>query len=469
MKKTAFLLVWGILLLHSFVMAEPQQDVDKMLSFPHQKDSLLIRFHEGTTDAVKQMIFDQIGATPYRSFSLVKDSYALKLGTKMDLRTALTTALANVEVMNAEPNYLYSIFKDSNDPRYLSHELWGLEKIGCPASWDTVTDSSVIVAVMDTGVQVDHPDLAANLWVNEAEQNGIEGVDDDGNGYVDDIHGYNFADNTGEMEDEHGHGTHVAGTIGAVGDNGVGVVGVCWKVRIMALRISTAETHEITDEAIFAAIEYACKNGAKVVNMSFGGGAPSAMHQAAIYLSGFQKVLFVAAAGNETNDNDANPVYPASYALDNIISVAASDENDALADFSNFGLTTVDVMAPGVDILSASIEDESGYQEMSGTSMATPHVVGVAALLYQLHPTTTPQYIISQLIHNVDVVPDSKTLSGGRINLQKTIQANWEEQEEEENHKHSNGGCSSFHTTSLSLWDLLPYGLLLLFFVWKRR
>lgn len=296
----------------------------------------------------------------------------------------------NVEVI--EPNYIYRASRTPNDP--MLGQLWGMLNvgqkdsakqpgvagvdIGATQAWDIETGSKdVIVAVIDTGVDYTNPDLAPNMWTNEAELNGKSGVDDDGNGVVDDIHGYNASNDSGDPKDDHGHGSHCSGTIGAKGDDGKGIVGVVWNTRIMAVKFLDANGSGSLENAI-KGIDYATKMGAKIMSNSWGGGGISQTLKEAIERSHQAGALFVAAAGNESNNNDSNPSYPASYQVPNVLSVAAVDNKGNLASFSNYGKNSVHVGAPGVNIVSTTT---AGYDSWSGTSMATPHVSGIAALL----------------------------------------------------------------------------------------
>ncbi|UCC45225.1 MAG: S8 family serine peptidase, partial [Candidatus Zixiibacteriota bacterium] len=303
----------------------------------------------------------------------------------------------------------------------------------------------VIIAIADSGIDYQHPDLADNMWVNEAEQRGSPGVDDDGNGYVDDIYGYDFAgassrqtgDGDSDPDDNWFHGTHVAGVAGAVGDNGVGITGAVWNVRLMALKIIADDFSK--DPAIFAsdaveAVDYAVNNGAKIINASWGGSFYSQALYDAIKRAGDAGVIFVAAAGNDFgNDNDITPVYPASYDLDNILSVMSTDHNDEPAAFSNFGATSVDVAEPGEEILSTTPTTEqfpmvvfqvsTDYDTLSGTSLSAPYGSGACALIWSEYPTLTSGLVKGLLLRTVDpiVSPTRCCLSNGRINLYKAL------------------------------------------------
>ena len=295
----------------------------------------------------------------------------MKLSPGMKVETALTNLKQNPNLEYAEPNYIMRVLATPDDPQFA--ELWGLHNTGqtggtsdadidAPEAWDIHKGShNVIIAVIDSGVAWAHPDLddgsTSNIWTNTAELNGNPNEDDDGNLYVDDVHGWDFVGEDNDPTDYHTHGTHVAGTIAAIGNNTRGITGVNWYASIMPLRISGPVGLTDTARAV-EAIVYAADNGAKVINASWGGGGFSQALYDAISHANDQGVLFVAAAGNggddvSGDDNDATPFYPASYDLPNIISVAATDHNDNLAAFSNYGATSVDVAAPGVSILSS--------------------------------------------------------------------------------------------------------------------
>jgi subtilisin family serine protease len=312
---------------------------------------------------------------------------------------AIQTLAHNAMVEYAEPNYIYKVLggaselpTDSELPR-----LWGMINTGqnvegdagsftgkagvdidAQRAWQVETGShDVIVAVIDTGVNYANPELAPNIYTNEAEANGQPGVDDDGNGYIDDVHGYDFSATDADPMDVYGHGTHVSGTIGAAANNGNGVVGVAWNVRILPVRFLGDDGSGTLANAVLS-IDYATKMKANIMSNSWGGGGFSQALMDSITRAKDAGILFVAAAGNSSNDNDSSPSYPAGYQIDNVIAVAAIDPTGALADFSNYGKNTVQLAAPGVDILSYTMR---GLESWSGTSMATPHVTGVATLL----------------------------------------------------------------------------------------
>lgn len=328
-----------------------------------------------------------------------------------------------------EPDYLITLndFTPPSDP--LFGLLYGLSNSGqtggaagadisAPAAWELTTGDDVIIAVIDTGVDYTHSDLAANMWINHGEIPGNK-IDDDGNGFVDDVYGYDFFDDDGDPMDTHGHGTHVAGTIAAVGDNGVGVTGVNWSARIMALRF-IGPYGGWTSDAV-RALNYAVANGATISNNSWGGGGYSTALRQAIENAGAAGHIFVAAAGNNGRNTDNHPHYPSAYNLDNIVSVAATDHRDRLASFSNYGVVSVDLSAPGVSILSTM--PANSYNYLSGTSMAAPHVAGVLGLMHAYQPALSGAELIDALLDNVDPVPAlaGKTMTGGRLNAHAAL------------------------------------------------
>ncbi|MEZ0267448.1 MAG: S8 family serine peptidase [Phycisphaerae bacterium] len=356
---------------------------------------------------------------------------------------AAYAALAGLRgVGRVEPNFaIYAEAVTPNDTYYSPHQ-WGLNNTGqdggtadadidAPEAWDVTTgSSSVVVAVVDSGIDYAHPDLAANMWRNPGEVAG-DGVDNDGNGYKDDVYGWNFVSNSANPMDDYGHGTHVAGIIAAVGNNAAGVTGTSWNSKVMALKFlgssgtgSTANAIKALDYAKLMKTTYGAN--VRVINNSWGGGGYSTTLQNAIARTATAGMLFVAAAGNGGTDqvgdnNDATPVYPPSSTSANVVAVAATDRNDALASFSNYGPTSVDLAAPGVDI--ASTYPSNGYVYMSGTSMATPYVSGVAALAFGLRPASTYQQVKDALLNGVDKVAGltGKVLTGGRLNARGTV------------------------------------------------
>ena len=375
-------------------------------------------------------------ATTWRSRSLGEGFFAVTApGSSADDMVAWASRTAGVE--SVEPDVIIASATMPNDPSF--GRLWGLDNTGqsggvagadidATRAWDVSTGSrSVVVAVIDTGVDYRHADLAANMWRNPGEVAG-NGIDDDRNGFVDDVYGWDFANGDGDPYDDEGHGTHVAGTIGAVGNNGVGVTGVNWAVSIMALKFLGSDGSGSTSDAI-AAINYATRMrrdfGVNVVatNNSWGGGGSSAALRRAIQAGGDAGILFVAAAGNEGVNNDVTPSYPANDTSTAVIAVAATDRSNRLASFSNYGATSVDIAAPGAAIYSTV--PGNGYASYSGTSMATPHVTGAVALLAAANPQATGAAIRSAILSSATRVTGlaGKVATGGVLDVAAALTA----------------------------------------------
>ena len=342
----------------------------------------------------------------------------------------------NSHVASYEVDVVQKLQAVPDDPQY--GQLWGLENLGqtggtvdadidAEAAWDVSTgSSSIVVGVIDTGVDYTHSDLAANIWTNPGEIAG-NGLDDDGNGFIDDVHGYDFVNNDGDPMDDHNHGTHVAGTIAAAGNDGQGITGVNWSSSIMGLKFLSAGGSGYTSDAV-RAVNYATMMrttygvNVRVTNNSWGGGGYSDALASAIQASGDAGILFVAAAGNDGTNNDLGPHYPSNYELPNVISVAASNHYDNLAYFSNYGAGTVDLAAPGRSIYSTV--PGNGYASYSGTSMATPHVAGVAALAWSVAPEATVAEVRDAIFQGTDVLASlsGTCTTGGRLNAFNTLQ-----------------------------------------------
>lgn len=324
---------------------------------------------------------------------------------------------AQTQLTHCEPNVRWDLEVAPQDTLY--SELYGMKAISMESAWEHgVGSKNVVVAVTDTGVDYTHPDLAQNIWVN-ADEIPDNGIDDDGNGYIDDRHGIDTYHNDSDPMDDHGHGTHCAGTIGGKGDNQLGVAGVNWNVSIMPLKFLGAGGGGSTLDAI-TLIDYAVNNGADVINASWGGYFASQALKEAIMRARDAGVIFVAAAGNSASNNDGRPHYPSNYALSNVISVAATDENDNLTYFSNYGPTTVHVAAPGMSILSTY--PGGSYRFLSGTSMAAPHVAGLAGLLRSIYPDEPYTDTVKRILNGDPLASLSgMILTARRVNAYKSI------------------------------------------------
>jgi subtilisin family serine protease len=321
--------------------------------------------------------------------------------------------------IHCEPNLVRTASRVPNDPRL--GDLYGLTRMDAANAWEITTGSpSVMVAVIDTGVQYNHADLEHNIAVNSGEIPG-NGVDDDANGYIDDYFGYDFYSGDGNPADEHGHGTHCAGIVGAHGDNGQGVAGINWNVGILPVRV-LGPSGAGSDADVAAGMYYAISRGAAVLSLSLGGPSFSAVLDDAVQYARDQGVLVVAAAGNDHGqDLDVDPSYPASLSYDNMLAVAATDSTDGLAGFSNYGPSSVHVAAPGASILSTYIGGQFAY--MSGTSMATPYVAGIAALMKSAKQSLGYMEIRSGIISSSDPIEalQGKVMANGRVNAYRAV------------------------------------------------
>ncbi|NUQ65031.1 MAG: S8 family serine peptidase [Pirellulales bacterium] len=393
----------------------------------HDTSRILVRFRSDAPALPESAI--PSGSRYGRTFPLVSGLREIELEDGVGVEDALAWYRKLPSVLYAEPDYRLQIDAAPGDPQF--GQLWGLHNTGqaggtadadidAPEAWDVFSGTgATVVAVIDTGVDYTHPDLAANMWRNPAEVAG-NARDDDGNGLVDDVYGADFVNGDGNPIDDHGHGTHVAGTIAAVHNNGQGVAGVNPKAKIMALKFLDASGRGSVLDAV-AAFDYAVAHGARVSNNSWGGGGFSQALADAIQRARQAGHVVVAAAGNSASNNDTAASYPAGYDFDNILSVAATDRNDRLASFSNFGLASVDIAAPGQEILSTT--PGHTYSTFSGTSMATPHVTGVVSLVWDQHPDWTYARVIGQVLATADAIPSlaERTVVGGRLNAAAAV------------------------------------------------
>ena len=392
-------------------------------SAPYVPGRLLVKFRPGADGAARAAVATELGATTLRRFTLI-DAECMKLGAGVSVEQAVERLRGRPGVEYAEPDYELRVEGAPNDEWF--PYLWSLDNTGqtggtpgadihAVQAWDVFTgDPHLKIGVIDTGIDYTHHDLVANVWTNPGEIPD-NGLDDDGNGYVDDVHGYDFANGDGDPFDDHSHGTMVAGIIAGKGDNLIGVPGVCWQAQLVAIKVITYNGYGTIDAAI-AGLEYAVTLGIKLTNNSYVAQSYSQALLDAINAARAAGCLFVAAAGNGGSNNDQDPRYPASYNSANIIAVTSSDNVDGVALGANYGPTSVDLAAPGVDIISTF--PDSMYRTMSGTSMATAYVTGVCALAMGQHPELTAPEIKGRVLAAVDVEPylTRKVLTNGRLN-----------------------------------------------------
>jgi len=396
---------------------------------------ILIRFKAGTERAERVEVRDSVEADYVDSYALVPRLQLIEIPEGENRSEVIAELNERPEVAYAEPNLVRRLQASSPNDTFFQGFLWGLNNTGqsftvgstsytgtrdadidAPEAWDLSRGSAgVTVAVIDSGMQLNHPDLATNLWTNPNEIPG-NGIDDDGNGRIDDVNGWDFIDNDNNPSDGDGHGTHVAGTIGAVGNNGTGVTGTAWNVKLMPLKGCGDSGCPVS--ATIGALNYAVDQGVKISNNSYGGFGSSISERNAISAARDAGHLFVAAAGNDGLNTDlaGNAVYPSNYDLDNVISVASTTLNDGLSSFSNWGSTSVDLGAPGSQI--ASTYPGGGYVWLDGTSMASPHVAGVAALIRARKPNWSYSQIRDRLLNHTRPLAalSGKTVTGGIVN-----------------------------------------------------
>lgn len=413
---------------------------------PYVPGEILVKYRSPANIAVESDLSLLNDLTVKKKLPAINTT-VFKLPQGVDVQAALTLLKDDPRVVYAEPNYYARPTAIPNDPSFPVQ--WGLNNTGQavagvpgvpdadidgPEAWNLNTGhSNIVIAVIDTGVDILHPDIRPNLWVNTGELAGFtsigtwqpNGVDDDGNGHVDDIVGWDFAFNVNNPNDElSGHGTHVAGVAAARGNNGMGVTGVSWEARIMALAAQDYASGDLPISAVAGALIYAESMGAHVINLSLGLYQDSRTLRDAI--NSVTRAVIVCAAGNDGTDNDKRPHYPSSYPNINLIAVTATNQFDQRAAFSNFGLSSVDVAAPGSRIYStfSRFVDAGGYAFRGGTSQATPMVAGLAVLLRAANGTLTPVQVVSMIKNSVDGLPtlNNRIATGGRINAQRALQ-----------------------------------------------
>lgn len=395
-------------------------------ALPHDPGSILVCFAPGVTADLAGAVLAPAGGAITRSYTLVPGLHEVEVA---DADRALAILAGAPLVEFAQHNHILRAAGIPNDPRFV--EQWGLHNTGqiingfagkvdadidAPEAWDIFTgDLNRAIAVIDNGVLYTHPDLSANIWANPGEVAG-NGLDDDGNGYIDDVRGWDWVGDDNAPLGSDGHGTRCAGLVGAVGNNGIGIAGVAWRCKIVCLRF-LGPSGGLESDAI-AAIQYCVTENVRISNNSWTAGATysQALYNA-INAARAAGHLFICASANLGKDLDnAGPDYPSSYTLDNIISVAAVQDKDALWSLSNYGAITVDLAAPGVKVLSTTINN--GYNFGNGTSFASPHVAGVAALIWGQNPGWTYAQVRSRIFSTVRTVPAlaGKTATGGIVN-----------------------------------------------------
>lgn len=431
-------------ILFALALATPPAQAAKPTA-PFVSDEVLIQFRDGTTDTQHQAARDRVKAAKKDKIRTQPNNAAklelagLPAGTDVDTAIAALEADPNVEF--AEPNWVYTTGATPSDTYFTNGSLWGMYGAGttpanqygsnAAAAWaaGNTGSASVYIGVIDEGIQFDHPDLNGQVWTNPYDA--ADGRDNDGNGYIDDVHGYDFANNDatiydggkrGSLDD---HGTHVAGTIGAKANNGLGVVGVNWNVTLISGKFlgrsggSTAGAIKAVD--YFTDLKTRHKLNIVATSNSWGGGGYSQALYDAVSRANTAGILFVAAAGNSGTNNDTTASYPSNYDLPNVIAVAAIDKAGNLASFSQYGATTVDIGAPGVGIFSTTAFNT--YESYNGTSMATPHVSGAAALYASTHPgasaATIKNAILSSAVPTTSL--SGKTVTGGRLDANAAL------------------------------------------------
>ena len=423
LMRTLLFAVVGVCLL--FETASSQKTANENF-VPNE---ILVKFSPGVNSERVAAAKRAIGGETVETFAAIGwQRITLPAGMSVKEAIARYREIDGVEI--AQPNFYYHLQATPNDAQFTNPGLYGLTKISAPAAWDLSTgSSSVVVANIDTGMRMTHEDLVNNIWINSGEIAG-NGVDDDANGFVDDVNGWDFFFNDANPSDEYGHGTHTGGTIGAHGNNLIGIAGVNWTVKIMPIKIYDSTGGGTTSSMLINAYNYIRMMklrgvNIRVTNNSYGGcdeacGYDQATKDA-IDAMGETGILNVFAAGNNGVNTDLTPFYPASYTSPTILSVGGSDQNDNR--IFNYGAVTVDLAAPGQSIYSTTFGSNSSYGSMSGTSMATPHAAGAAALLSAFNPNLSVASLKATLMNNVDTLPSftgfNKT--GGRLNVDRAM------------------------------------------------
>lgn len=400
---------------------------------PFRTDRLWVLPRGGAPSSPLTLLHGRMQARVVRSFPALGGLQVVAVPRHVDFRQAHRAYAESSWVAYVEPDFLVHAASEPNDPLFVRGDQWALHNTGqnggvadadidAPEAWDLQCGASnVVVAVIDSGVWLTHEDLAANLWRNPGEVPG-NGVDDDGNGFVDDVHGLNATAGNGKVGDGAGHGTHLAGIIGAVGNNGLGVAGVAWRVQIMACRFLASDGSGSISDAV-TCIEYARTMGARIINASWVGTNDSVALSLAVARARDAGILFVAAAGNSALDIDRSTCSPPNLPYENVLSVGASSRADTLWDRSNYGATNVDLAAPGLDISSTYFIADNNYVAMTGSSQAAAFVSGAAALVWAAFPAADYLEVISRIRYGTDPVPAlrGRCQTGGRLNLRMAL------------------------------------------------
>lgn len=422
----------------AIILAAASAILAQSSSEPYVKDEVLVKFRPEISVAAREAALENAGADIVEKLA---DSgwFRVKISGGENVGSAVARLAGKAAVEAAQPNFYYRLLLTPNDPQFSSSGMYGLTKISAPQAWDLTTgSSSVVVADIDTGMRYTHQDLAPNAWINAGEIAG-NGVDDDNNGYIDDVYGWDFFYNdSNPIDDAGGHGTHTAGTIGAAGNNLLNVVGVNWNVKIMPIKIYSPNGTDSTSAMLVNAYSYVRMMklrgvNIRVTNNSYGGcGEACGYDQAtkdALDAMGDAGILNVFAAGNAgvNNDTAADPSYPAVYTSPSILAVASSTSTDARSGFSSWGPISVDLAAPGSGVLSTYNTSDSATATLSGTSMATPHTAGAAALLSAYNPSLSAASLKATLMNTVDVITTptnwaAYVKSGGRLNVFAALQ-----------------------------------------------
>lgn len=392
--------------------------------FDGQADFILTLKNACRTDRTFIDLRQQYNLTPKYN-GLVHGCMPVRCPADISRATFKRLLESDARIACVEPDYRIDVVGIPDDPHF--SKQWSLQNRLTPGADVRVVEAwglhrgskRIILAVIDTGIDYLHPDLAANIWRNPGEIPG-NNRDDDGNGFIDDIYGWSFAEGNADPIDRHYHGTHVAGIIGAVGNNGIGVAGIMHNASIMAVKALSDQGHGWSS-GLIAAIYYAVDNGARVINASWGGGGRQQAMVDALAYAESRGVIFVAACGNNRRDTDAEPFYPASYEGPNVVSVGATDTKDTLAWFSNWGVQNVDIFAPGVEIFSTVPGGE--YAPETGTSMAAPIVTGALGLLVSFAPSMDWREHINALYASLQPLPQLQgyCVTGGRLDVYRLL------------------------------------------------